>query len=110
MRTISFGILLLLISSTVNAQTLQGQAVAKTNEYFAQPKKEYSFIISYLLPVGAFGSDFVDAGGANEESLMKSLQGDAGGVGAKGGYELDVSEYCYYNKQPVQTIGGLKLS
>lgn len=78
---------------------------------YKHPKREYSIAIATKIPVGSFGDDYhYSSSNDAARSLSNSIQGNAGGMGAKIGYEFSFSGYYYFHKNPVQTVGGMKIT
>jgi hypothetical protein len=88
-----------------------GSSEDSTRLIFHQPKQEFSIIFGTKIPVGVFGSDYVYTSGKDlSESISNTVEGETGGMGANVGFDFNFSGYYYFNKKPVRTIGGIKVT
>lgn len=82
-----------------------------TSTILHQPKQEFSITFGLKIPVGAFGSDYIYSSNNNtSESISNTVEGKTGGMGANTGFEFNFSGYYYFQKKPVRTIGGMKVT
>src|SRR4051812_10508834 len=94
---------------------LTPDALAKHRDrrhYFKRlPRSEYALMLKYAMPQGTFAKAYQPGSYPNpSEALFQSLNGEAGGLGAKNGFGLDFSGYYYMNNNPKPVVGGVKIT
>jgi len=78
---------------------------------FDFPKHEVFIQGSVTFPTGVFAEEFLPSASTTaEESITKNMEGETGGFGASQGFAAEIGEYFYYNRNPVQTAGGLRFT
>ena len=79
---------------------------------FDFPKHEVYIQGSVLFPTGVYGEEYNPSvsNSTAEESITRNMEGEIGGFGASTGFAAEIGEYFYYNNNPVQTAGGLRVT
>ncbi len=91
-----FSVCFLLVALASRAQT------PDSVRRYIFPKNEVYFQVAYLMPLGAFGTEFNPV-----TSVEETIQN---GFGATGGFNIEAGEYFYFNRDTVEAAGGLKIS